>query len=492
VCNSGSRFPGIVTIIEDVRRGILLRVLGLLALACDGRSAPPVPAPQPVPGVEQVTGSERVGWEQPASTAAELATFRFVAYIDGDTGVDLQDVRCGSTPGPQGFSCDARLPAMSAGAHTLTLASYTNGSSRLESGRSEALSLFVVGRLTAGQAMPGQTVNLTTTDGVELRADLIALGLNDPTDLAALPDGRLLIAERAGTVRIVAANVLQTLPAASIDDVVAVGDQGLLALEVDPEFSRSGFVYAAYTAADGLRLARLRAFGNRLQERVVLMDAVARTARHPAATLRFGPDARLYFGVDDGDQPRAPGDLGTFNGKVLRLNPDATTPSDQGGATPVYAMHIRSPRGVDWSPGGRAMWVLDATGDGGSASEGVVSLLSTRTGAAGRVAITARYALPPDTQPRDLVLYDGAAIAPFEGDLFIADDGESSILRLRVEPADPSAETGAVAASHRIVATERLLAGRLAGARALTVGPDGALYLATSDALIRLAPSAQR
>jgi glucose/arabinose dehydrogenase len=458
---------------QRMRPFVPLCVCAMLVAACGGRTAPETPMPQPGPGVEQITGRERIGWEQPATTAADLAGVRYLMYVDGNPGVELQNVQCGGAPGTAGFPCSAALPSLSAGAHTLALSSYIDAGSRMESPRSPTLSVFVTGqRLTAAGSARGAA--LTTTDGVSLRAETVAVGLTDPTDMIILPDGRFLIAERAGAIRIVTANALQTTPVATLDDVARKGEQGLLALAADPEFQTSGYVYAAYTAEAGLRLARFSAVGNRLYDRVVLVDRAAAPADAPATALRFGPDGRLYWGIDDGGEAAAGEDLGTFSGKVLRLNRDGTTPADQPAGSPVYARSFRAPRAVDWGADG-GMWVLDAP-DAGSTVHRIVGE------AGGRAVVTARYSLPVGVVSRDLLVYTGGALPEFRGDLFVADDGGASLIRLRLDQT-PEA---------KIVAAERLLEGRITSARAVAAGKDGALYLATADALLRIAPDAPR
>jgi glucose/arabinose dehydrogenase len=460
---------------QRMRSLVPLCASAMLVAACGGRNAPDTPMPQPGPGVEQITGRERIGWEQPASTAGDLAGVRYLIYVDGNAGVELQSVQCGDAPGTTGFPCSAALPPLSAGAHALALSSYIDTGSRIESPRSPTLSVFVTGRLAGATAGTSLGAALTTSDGVSLHAEAIAIGLNDPTDMVVLPDGRFLIAERAGVIRIVAANALQTTPVVTLDDVATGGEQGLLALAPDPEFPANGYVYAAYNAHRGLRLARFRAIGNRLYDRVVLVDGAATPVDVPATALRFGPDGRLYWGIDDGGDAAAAGDLGTFSGKVLRLSRDGTTPADQPAGSPVYARALRAPRGLDWDADG-AMWVLDAP-DSGSTIHRIVR------DAPGRAAmVTARYSFPGDVMPRDLLVYTGEALPAFRGDLFVADDGGASLVRLRH---DHTREA-------KIVAAERLLEGRITSARAVAAGKDGALYLATADALLRIGPDAPR
>ena len=437
----------------------------LTMAACD--DPPPAPDPQPAPGVEQITGNERLGWDQRAATAAELSTFRYLIYVD-DTGTEPPDVSCADSAGANGFACSARLPAMSAGPHTLALSAFIDDGGRLESPRSAPLNVLVVGP-AVGNGAAGQ---VTTLDGVRLRAEVVAGGLVDPTDLAFAPDGRIFIAERAGRILVFRDGRLQPSPAATLPDVRDAGGGGLLAIAVDPAFSRTRFLFAVYTAASGFRLARFRAVADTLGDRAIVIDAIESSPSAPAASLRFGPDAKLYLGVDDGGEPSRAGDLGSFSGKVLRLNPDGSTPIDQASGSPVYAMDVNAPRGIAWDAGGGTLWIVEQGAP--DRLQAVVSAAPDRR----RGTTIARYALPAGTGPSGLAFYGGDRLPSFRGNLLVAADGGRSILRLRFDPANP----------HRIVATERLLRDMLARIRAIGVSPDGTLYLCAGDALVRLAP----
>ena len=78
----------------------------------------------------------------------------------------------------------------------------------------------------------------------------------------------------------------------------------------------------------------------------------------PAVALRFGPDAHLYVGFDDGDVAARAGDFGSYNGKVLRINADGSVPSDQAGLTPVWAFNLAAPRALDWTTAGN-LWAVE-------------------------------------------------------------------------------------------------------------------------------------
>src|SRR4029077_12032505 len=131
-------------------------------------------------------------------------------------------------------------------------------------------------------------------------------------------------------------------------------DGGLLSIALDPAFERTHWVYAIYTTASSasgapmFRLARFREGQDPPAARTVLLDDIPVSPIRPAASIRFGADGTLYIALDDGGSAGSAGDLGSFNGKMLRLNADGTTPADQ--ASPVYSLEQRSPRGFDWQP----------------------------------------------------------------------------------------------------------------------------------------------
>jgi glucose/arabinose dehydrogenase len=316
-------------------------------------------------------------------------------------------------------------------------------------------------------SQPGQAI-VATIDGVRLRSTVAASGLDEPTSLAFAADGRVFIAERAGRIRVVHDSRSLPTTAVTLDDVIATDRNGLLAIALDPDFDRTRFVYAIYTAASGFRLARLRAVDDLLIDRVILMDAVAPPARRPAAALRFGPDAKLYVAVDDGDVPDAAGDLGSYSGKVLRLNAEGTTPADQAGGTPVFALSLNRPRGLDWDASG-ALWIAET-----ERLQAVVAETQRQR----RGTAVARYLLPDGSGASALGFYRADLIPRFRGDLLIAADDHRTILRLKLDPAQPT----------KVVSTERLPLDPFDSVRALGVGRDGAIYFCTSDALIKLEP----
>jgi glucose/arabinose dehydrogenase len=477
----GRDICAIIREIAMYRYAITVFACAAAVMACGGKSEPPSPpgsGVEQIPGVEQITGNERLGWDQWASDAAELARIQYVVYVD-DARTALAGVSCADTPGNDGFACTGQVPSMSQGLHRLELAAFIDVGTIMESERSAPLRVNVVGQAaTAAVTRAVGAAIVTTMDGVRLRATVVAEGLDEPTDLAFVPDGRAFVTERAGRFRVIREGELLREPALTLTDVIATDQNGLLAIAIDPQFERTHFVYAVYTTASGFRLARFREVNDRLGDRAILMDGIPSFLARPAASLRFGPDAKLYLGLDDGGDVALGGDLGSYNGKVLRLNPDATTPADQAGSTPVYALDMSSPRGLDWDASTGALWIAEADAHGRDLLQAIaIDPIGGR-----RARTVARYFLPADTGPARAVFYRGDLIPAFQGDLLIAADEGGGILRVRFDPSEPL----------KVASAEPLLRDMLGAVRAIAIGRDEAIYVCTARELAKLAPYPMR
>ena len=226
------------------------------------------------------------------------------------------------------------------------------------------------------------------------------------------------------------------------------------------------------------RLARFREANDTLADRVVLLDEVDAPAAHAAAALRFGADGKLYATFDDGGNPVVAGDLGSFNGKILRMNADGSTPDDQAGATPVFSYEYRSPRGLDWNPTTGMLWIADGDGEGA----GRLSAIAAADGARKRGVIRATYRLPAALAVSALAFYRSNLIPAFRDNLLIASDEGRQILRIRFDAQDET----------RIERIEHLLQDRVGGVRAVACGSDGAIYFGSAHEVGRLVLEANR
>jgi glucose/arabinose dehydrogenase len=185
--------------------------------------------------------------------------------------------------------------------------------------------------------------------GAEPRVEVVARGLEAPWDIAFLPDGRALVTERPGRVRLLTAEgTLRGAPVASVN-VRAEGEGGLLGLAVDPDFGRNGFVYLYRSADTGNEIVRYRLEGERLIEQQVIVDGIPAGLVHNGGRMHFGPDDRLYVSTGDAGEARLAQDETSLAGKFLRLSEELYHGS--GGRPEVYSLGHRNPQGFDWEPG---------------------------------------------------------------------------------------------------------------------------------------------
>lgn len=215
--------------------------------------------------------------------------------------------------------------------------------------------------------------------------------LEQPWALATLPDGRLLVTEKPGRMRMLSADgrrVLATL--AGLPPVAARGQGGLLDVALDPDFARDPWIYWAYSepgdsgvagfgATSGTAVARGRLAGDRLRDVAVIWRQQPKRSGsgHFGARLVFRPDGTLFITVGDrqADDPRAPGrafaqNLATTLGKVVRINRDGSIPAGNpgfgvAGALPeIWSYGHRNPQGLTWSPAGD-LWSVEHGPQGG-------------------------------------------------------------------------------------------------------------------------------
>lgn len=431
----------------------------LVTTGCGSKTPSPPSTPNPG-GSETITGRERFGWDQQADGTAELATFAYAIFVDGARST-VAAVSCGTASSATGFACSGQLPPMPAGAHTLQLATFLMENPSTESDRSAALNVVVsaanaieLNATSAAGAIAGTAQSGNSPPRLKSRGPVVD-GLEQPNDLAIAPDGRVFVAESSGRISIVTGGrrvtALEPARGARVD---------MVALALDPQVARNGLVYVIRAVLDGappvFQLVRYREVGGTLGEAAMLLDNVSASGATPAAALRFGPDGRLYAAFEE--RSDASPAQGSYNGKILRLNPDGTTPRDQRGASPVFAAGARRPRGLTWDADG-VLWIVDGDSMGPE-----------------RLIVAAPVPGPSYTLPVPF----GAASAVFDanGDLLIGADIAGYILRVHFDQTDRT----------RVVGTERLLEGEVDAVRALAAGADGTISVATTTTLIDRIP----
>ena len=201
-------------------------------------------------------------------------------------------------------------------------------------------------------------------------------GLTDPTSMAFAPDGRLFVAEKGGTLRVVKNGVLLSAPFLSVP-VNTSGERGLIGIAIDPNFATNKYVYVQFTtSSDPIhnKVSRFTASSSNSDvaaagSEVAIADLDALDGSyHNAGALHFGGDGKLYIAAGDNGHSSDAQKLTTRLGKILRVNPDGTVPSDNpffntaGAKKEVWALGLRNPFTFAFSNTG-VMYINDVGND---------------------------------------------------------------------------------------------------------------------------------
>src|SRR5579871_1928185 len=200
-----------------------------------------------------------------------------------------------------------------------------------------------------------------TADDNDLVVETVAVGLEVPWAMAFTPDGRLLITERPGRLRVVANDKLLKEPVAVLPDVVSKNESGLLGLALHPNFAANQWLYLCYTTeADGRlkeMVKRFRLSDTGLVDEKLVLDKIPAALNHDGCRLKFGPDSKLYVTTGDAADRELAQKLDSLAGKILRLSDDGSVPQDNpfvnnDKARPeIWSYGHRNPQGLDWQPG---------------------------------------------------------------------------------------------------------------------------------------------
>ncbi|WP_114393557.1 PQQ-dependent sugar dehydrogenase [Oleisolibacter albus] len=342
-----------------------------------------------------------------------------------------------------------------------------------------------------------------------VKATTLVEGLDHPWGMAFLPDGRILVTERTGKLRVVKDGTLRPEPIQGLPEIVEMGQGGLLDVALHPDYAANRWVYLSWAekadagqdaarkprdAASGNRtvIARFKDQGDRFTDMQVLYRGTIVASRHHfGSRFAFGPDGKLYFGIGErGGQDRAQ-DLLDGSGKIFRLNDDGSIPADnpfagRSDALPeIWAYGVRNPQGLVRHPETGVLWETEHGPQGGDElniirpgvnygwpviTYGKTYGLGLRIGEGTEKEGMAQPELywVPSLAVAGMTVYEGAALPFWRGDIVVALLA-GGIARIDLEGGRP-------------IAAERLLEQELGRTRAVATAPDGRLYALVDDA----------
>ncbi|MGF1669568.1 MAG: PQQ-dependent sugar dehydrogenase [Balneolaceae bacterium] len=182
--------------------------------------------------------------------------------------------------------------------------------------------------------VPVEILDTIESNDQKFQIDLVVPDLNVPWGMAFLPDGRVLITERSGDLRLVKDGKLLPGSVSGVPQVQARGQGGLLDVELHPNYEENGWIYFSYsyTASGGTSTAIMRAKlqENSLVDQEVIFEAQPATNRvhHFGSRIVFDSDGYLYFSIGDRGEMNSAQDLSTHSGGVFRLYDDGRVPDD--------------------------------------------------------------------------------------------------------------------------------------------------------------------
>ncbi|MCO5091156.1 PQQ-dependent sugar dehydrogenase [Bosea sp. (in: a-proteobacteria)] len=349
----------------------------------------------------------------------------------------------------------------------------------------------------AGAALPAAAQKRFPSSAGALAVETVASGLTHPWGLAFLPDGRMLVSERPGRLRIVGADGALSRPIAGVPAVVARGQGGLLGLALDPAFAQNRLVYFSFSeprqGGNGTSVAR-----GRLDEEGTALSGVETIFRqmpavdsnmHFGSRLVFDRTGALFVTLGDRFSQRAEAqNPANHIGKVVRIRPDGTLPADnprkQGWAPEVWSIGHRNVQGAALHPESGQLWTAEHAARGGDEintpraglnygwpviTYGVdYSGAKIGEGTAKPGMEQPLFYWDPSIAPSGAAFYTGPAWPAWKNSLFVGALAGKMLVRLSTE-------------GGKVTGEERLLTDLGLRIRDVVQGPDGFLYLVSDE-----------
>lgn len=297
--------------------------------------------------------------------------------------------------------------------------------------------------------------------------EVVAQNLEIPWAVAFLPDGNMLVTERPGRVqRVTQAGAVELV--AQVEGVLHIGEGGLLGLALHPDFGENNWIYLYLTYSSNgnntlNRVVRYSYAATGLSERRVIIDEIPGARNHNGGRIAFGPDGYLYITTGDAGEPSLSQDTESLAGKILRVTDTGEPAPGNPFGTEVYSYGHRNPQGLTWRDG--ELW---ATEHGPRAQDELNLVQAGQNYGWPQITGTQERAgmRSPVIQSGDET-WAPSGLAYHKGVFFFAGLRGSTLFSF--DPENPD------------VGVSEQFAGEFGRLRDVVVGPDGALYLATSN-----------
>ena len=368
--------------------------------------------------------------------------------------------------------------------------------------------LLITASFACAKEVP-QDSEVIKSEKTDFSINVITDGLEHPWGMVFLPDGRMLITERPGQIRIIdkQGNLLPK-PVKGMPEVKATGQGGLLDIMLDPDFRNNKVLYFSYSAPGdggwGTEVARAEFVDDQLRNLKVIFRALpkSRSGHHFGSRLVIDRDGYLFITLGERNLKEPAQDMTNHLGSVIRIKPDGSVPEDNPfvkvkDAMPEnYTYGHRNMQGAALNPWTREVWTHEHGPQGGDEinivkagtnygwpviTYGVNYGTGTKIGEGTHKEGMAQplYYWVPSIAPSGMVFYDGDEFPEWKGDLFVGSLKFQLLVRLEIK-------------DNKVAHEERLLEGKLGRVRDVEVGPDGLLYVITDESngvLAKLVPS---
>lgn len=333
-------------------------------------------------------------------------------------------------------------------------------------------------------------------------------GFDQPWGMAFLPDGRLLVTEKAGRLRLVSADGARKVSLTGVLTVDDNGQGGLLDVAIDPEFASNSLIYLSFSEPGpgrtaGTSVFRAKLFGAQLTEGAVIWRQApkVRSAHHFGSRLVFAPDKTLFITTGDrGSQRNLAQKLDNGIGKTIRINRDGTVPKDnpfvgvKDALPEIWSYGHRNMQGAYWNSALKKLITIEHGPQGGDEinldeagkNYGWPKVTFGREYSGLPIGPTAMAGMTPPLHqwtpsiaPCGAAYYDGKAFPQWQGRTFVA------VLKFKYLEMLTFKGT-------KVVAQQKLLADLDRRVRDVIVGPDGFIYVAFDEdqsPIMRLRPA---